>query len=753
MCYGAKPFSSGDEKEEDLIEKPVRRRRKKRQKTKYNLRQLENQEDRKLAARFWKQNKSFVWKGSCFSIKNTVCSVRLERVPDPESDLELRLSSDSVDDLIKSSSCSEGRTSKSSKDDNSKQLPTRPRFPQPGTEARAQKQKKSTSPRFPAMVVDDDDVKPLLGRDGQVLPSCSELSRPCVSQEDIDIIDLLGSSDSSEEVEEKRPPTSSSASESELIASDLEQEEVDERSSNINQRGDFEGNDLSKAVEVQSQAEIHPDESARRKSSESARRKSSEVDILDLISSDLEEEEAAAPIIYLSTMRASESSRTLTNDPDVIETDDEDYLAVMAAAENVAKRDNREEKTEKTKPVAKYRPGPASSKKGMPSIVYDLSSDDNDNDQGNEADVEDDDLVDVSDSEDENSYLNHRSSSFEDLDSDGNSYLDHRGDTSDELDDGCEENCENLVVIEEDEEKEEEEGAVCIIGEIRNETIEDEDQETSNRTEGAVEIDEREIEKTDNNNHHVETIDGEGEQRPSSPAPFVISEVRTGIGTEAENDWDDILVEDIDARQSSVEPESTPRSHVNQHRPPLNNRQRSSGGPEVVRLSPPREMPEPEITLLPITSTPDPRPSTSNRTRTSTKSGPLSSSATTAFRSTFAGIAPCAPQVSGSLLLEPPEQRGLSPRSQRPLGNVDTAKEGPRSEWEAGEVQNKNNPGTSSGRRQEWDTHLRLHTVSTNSGGIVPKKKKRKGRGKKKSNSVVDSTVQLEHGEEVEALN
>jgi len=351
------------------------------------------------------------------------------------------------------------------------------------------------------MVVDDDDVKPLLGRDGQVLPSCSELSRPCVSQEDIDIIDLLGSSDSSEEVEEKRPPTSSSASESELIASDLEQEEVDERSSNINQRGDFEGNDLSKAVEVQSQAEIHPDESDRRKSSESARRKSSEVDILDLISSDLEEEEAAAPIIYLSTMRASESSRTLTNDPDVIETDDEDYLAVMAAAENVAKRDNREEKTEKTKPVAKYRPGPASSKKGMPSIVYDLSSDDNDNDQGNEADVEDDDLVDVSDSEDENSYLNHRSSSFEDLDSDGNSYLDHRGDTSDELDDGCEENCENLVVIEGDEEKEEEEGAVCIIGEIRNETIEEEDQETSNRTESAVQIDEREIEKTDNNNH------------------------------------------------------------------------------------------------------------------------------------------------------------------------------------------------------------------------------------------------------------
>ena len=452
-------------------------------------------------------------------------------------------------------------------------------------------------------------------------------------------------------------------------------------------------------------------------------------------------------------MRASESSRTLTNDPDVIETDDEDYLAVMAAAENVAKRDNREEKTEKTKPVAKYRPGPASSKKEMPSIVYDLSSDDNDNDQGNEADVEDDDLVDVSDSEDENSYLNHRSSSFEDLDSDGNSYLDHRGDTSDELDDGCEENCENLVVIEGDEEKEEEEGAVCIIGEIRNETIEDEDQETSNRTEGAVEIDEREIEKTDNNNHHVETIDGEGEQRPSSPAPFVISEVRTGIGTEAENDWDDILVEDIDARQSSVEPESTPRSHVNQHRPPLNNRQRSSGGPEVVRLSPPREMPEPEITLLPITSTPDPRPSTSNRTRTSTKSGPLSSSATTAFRSTFAGIAPCAPQVSGSLLLEPPEQRGLCPISRRPLGKVDTAKEGPKSEWEAGEVQNKNNPGTSSGRRQEWDTHLRLHTVSTNSSRIVPKKKKRKGRGKKKSNSVVDSTVQLEHGEEVEALN
>ena len=122
-------------------------------------------------------------------------------------------------------------------------------------------------------------------------------------------------------------------------------------------------------------------------------------------------------------------------------------------------------------------------------------------------------------------------------------------------------------MIEGDEEKEEEEGAVCIIGEIRNETIEDEDQETSNRTEGAVEIDEREIEKTDNNNHHVETIDGEGEQRPSSPAPFVISEVRTGIGTEAENDWDDILVEDIDARQSSVEPESTPRSHVNQHPP------------------------------------------------------------------------------------------------------------------------------------------------------------------------------------------
>ena len=196
LCYGAKPYSSGDEQDDDPVERqPVRRRRKKRQKTKYNLRQLENQEYRKLAARFWKQNKAFVWNGSCYSIQNTICSVRLERVADPESDREEGLSSDSVDDLIKSSSCSDGRESSdgllSSNDQNGD--PRRPICTQK-TDGRAQKNNKG--PAFPAKVVDDDDVKPLLGPDGGVLPNRREEMRASLG--DIDIIELLGSSDTSE---------------------------------------------------------------------------------------------------------------------------------------------------------------------------------------------------------------------------------------------------------------------------------------------------------------------------------------------------------------------------------------------------------------------------------------------------------------------------------------------------------------------------------------------------------------------------
>ena len=516
------------------------------------------------------------------------------------------------------------------------------------------------------------------------------------------------------------------------------------------------------------------------------RKSTSDVDILDLISSDGddndEEKEMAAPIIHLTTVGMEENSRTIPEEDvqELIATDDEDYVAVMATAKK-----DEPKKTEQPPTVRmRYRPGPASSKKGMPSVVYDLSSDDEEaDDEGNEADGEDD-VVDVlSDNEDGNSYLDHRGSSSEDFDdSDDNSYLEHRGDSSDEPNnDGCEENCENSVVIEEEE-------AVCIVGEIRNESIEEEEEVENNNAGLLVQIDDGEREKARDNNVVVETIDDEEENEvppSSSPAPFVISEVRTGIGTEAENDWDDILVEEIDHRQSSVEPESTPRSRFNHHLP----RPSSNGGPEVVRLSPPREMVEPEITLLPIASIrPEPP---SSRTEANPQSTLDSSTNPGPFRSTFAGIAPRPPTASSSkqLILEPPEQQVLSRRSRRrSLGQMDSkglhhqvlsARESPRNEWDA--VDTSEGGGRSNNRlrqeedntrlRQEWDSNLRLNTVADSSNATpAPRKRRKKQGGKKKQKAVarkqiVDDTnsaaqqedqsidIYLDNDDEVEALD
>merc|ERR1719397_1723772 len=160
----------------------------------YNLRQLENQADRKLAAQFWKQNKAFVWNGSCYSIQNTVCSVRLERVADPVSSREEGLSSDSVDDLIKSSSCSEGRASSvgifSSNDEGDDSRPIQSQKSVLDSDRAAQNKRKS--PIFPAKVVDDDDIKPIPGPDGGILPNRSVESRTDASLGDIDIKPILG---------------------------------------------------------------------------------------------------------------------------------------------------------------------------------------------------------------------------------------------------------------------------------------------------------------------------------------------------------------------------------------------------------------------------------------------------------------------------------------------------------------------------------------------------------------------------------
>ena len=767
LCYGAKPFSSGDEQEDELTERqPVRRRRKKRQKTKYNLRQLENQADRKLAAQFWKQNKTFAWKGSCYSIQNTICSVKLERVAEPVESRAEGLSSDSVDDLIKSSSCSEGRASSvgllSSNDESASSMPTQQKKGVLDSNRIGQKNIKRKSPTFPARVVDDDggDIKPILGPDGGVLANRCEEDRVDASLGDIDIIELLGSSDTSVSSEKDSPEPTSAAVWDAHTETDLESLQSGRKDSAQ------EGTKLPDDGQIESVP----------------RESSSDVDILELISSDHgQEEEVAAPIIHLTAVGMEEKSQVIPGDQRLVASDDEDYVAVMTTAKNAAKKETNQKKNDQpsTRVMMRCRPGPACSKKGIPSVVYDLSSDDEANlgqrdDEGNEADIEDD-VVDVSDNEDGNSYLDHKSSSSEDYDSDGNSYLEHRGDSSDEPNDGCGEDCDNSDVIEEEE-------AVCIVGEIRNETIEDEEEEVavenSNKEQLVVQTAESEREKVNKeNNVIVETIDEEEENVPSSsPAPFVISEVRTGIGTEAENDWDDILVEEIDARQSSVEPECTPRSRFNHHLSSSSEhlaRPTSSGGPEVVRLSPPREVVEPEITLLPISSRPKSvAPSSTGRGATS-RHAPQSSTRPV-FQSSFAGIAPRPPVASSSkqLLLEPPEQQGFDTRSRRSMGKADTgqvSRERPGSEWDAIDTHPRGSGGGASTRRQEWDTGLRLNTVADSSRSSVPtpKRKGKKQRGKKPKasakkqdvrNASADTAdqsidVYLDNDDEVEALD
>ena len=667
------------------------------------------------------------------------------------------LSSDSVDDLIKSSSCSEGRASSDGLLSSNDQIgdSREPIRSQKTDERRAQKNNLHKGPIFPAKVVDDDDIKPLLGADGGVLLNRREESRASLG--DIDIIELLGSSDSSEK--ETSPTPSADVALAHFAVQDVTNEDDMEpqsgRKESVQKRISLSDN----VVDMEKQ-----------QNGRSERKESSDVDILELITSDDDqEEEVAAPIIHLT---AVEKSQTLPEVQELIATDDEDYVAVMATAKDAAKKDEPEKTEQPPKLRIRYRPGPASSKRGMPSVVYDLSSDDegktvsHPDDEGNEADVEEDDVVDVSDNEDGNSYLDHRGSSSEDYDSDNNSYLEHRGDSSGDSNDGCEENCENSVVIEEEEE------AVCIVGEIRNETIEEEEEdvENDNNDELLVQIDDSERDKVKNNNVVVETIDDdddEGNVPSSSPAPFVISEVRTGIGTEAENDWDDILVEEIDARQSSVEPESTPRSRFNHHHLPssssvCNDQPSSSGGPEVVRLSPPREMVEPEITLLPIASRPEPTAQTSTRTEATPRPG-LKSSTRPVFQSTFAGIAPRPPTASSSrqLLLEPPEQQVLSTRSRRSLGGqqsnvglnqqVLSTREGPRSEWDTVDT----SEGRNNRRRQEWDTNLRLNTVVDSSSAPASKKKRKRQRGKKKQKTLAEKQIvnDADNDDEVEALN
>jgi len=186
----------------------------------------------------------------------------------------------------------------------------------------------------------------------------------------------------------------------------------------------------------------------------------------------------------------------------------------------------------------------------------------------------------VSEGSASNSYIEHRgSSSGESESSTENSYIEHRGDSSAVEELGCEDDCDDSNVIEDE--------GPSIVGEVRTETIDDEEDD--------------------------------------GPAPFVISEVRTGIGTSAEDDWDDVLVEDEEGdRQGSTEPESTPRSQaqplVGQSSPPyMENKTRPQSSSmqsplphlhsqalgvhksKVVQLSPPREVRvEPEVRLLPV---------------------------------------------------------------------------------------------------------------------------------------------------------
>ena len=167
-----------------------------------------------------------------------------------------------------------------------------------------------------------------------------------------------------------------------------------------------------------------------------------------------------------------------------------------------------------------------------------------------------------------------------------------------------------------------------------------------------------------------------------------------------------------------------------------------------MRLSPPREMVEPEITLLPIASRTEPTAPTSTRTPEASRPG-LVSPTRPVFRSTFAGIAPRPPTASSSreLLLEPPEQQVLSTRSRRSLGGQDSpglypqvlsARESPRSEWDAVDTREGT---TSNRRRQEWDSNLRLNTgADSSSAPAAPKKKrgKQRRRGKKKQKALAE---------------
>ena len=540
LCYGAKPYSSGDENSDDIAEKPVRRRRKKRTKTKYNLRKLEHAEDRKLAARFWKRHK----------IVNHHCSVRVERCEEDEDEdrssarhedrssarhedrssapppplrpprpLGHNSDSDSVDDLIKSSSESEGGRASSadvlSSSDAEDDAPDHDaRVLDMAREAHRAGLRKRQAAASRAKVKASAAVKKVKKAVRKTIycgscQGCRTLTDcgKCTMCRDKTKFGGPGVKKQKCELRwcEHHPRLSRGARPDQVL--DLavknlkisgvtggdEDVKPDVGDSNVN--GCENSNDAAKGL--------------------------SDIDLIDLLGSDTDDDPVdQEPVVHLHannqklvppTAAGRDSLAPVDDEESPENVDEDDYDDVM---ELILTDDDDTDGCDKQVAVPgpaagggqhlaavggqearrAYRPGPASSKVGLPRVVYDLSSE------------EEAGLVEVdTDDGDSGPFV---------VSDGGNSYLEHRGASS-----GGEEEVEDPTV------------EPCIVGEVRN-----------------------------------EHLDSSASTAPPSPPPFIISEV---LG-----DWDDVLVE---VGRRSREPESTPRR------------------PEVVRLSPPRE--EPEVRL------------------------------------------------------------------------------------------------------------------------------------------------------------
>ena len=502
LCYGAKPYSSGDENSDEVAEKPVRRRRKKRTKTKYNLRKLEHAEDRKLAAGFWKRHK----------IVNHHCSVRVERCEEEEEEdmssapppplrpprpLGHNSDSDSVDDLIKSSSESEGGRASSAdvlsssdaedapEDHDARVLDLAREAHRAGLRKRNRAQTARAKVKASAAVI--KKKKPVRKtiycgscKGCRVLTDCAK----CTMCRDKTKFGGPGVKKQKCELRwcEHHPRLGKAVNRPEQVL-DLaiknlkisgKTEDVKPDVGDIYVNGCENSNDAAKGL--------------------------SDIDLIDLLGSDTDDDPVEQePIVHLhannqklvpppAAQRDSwaDGEAPVDEEESLENVDEDDYDDVM---ELILTDDDDTDGSEKQVAVSgpaaggqearrAYRPGPASSKVGLPRVVYDLSSE------------EEAGLVEVNSDGDSGPFV---------VSDGGNSYLEHRGASSGG---------------EEEEEVEDPTVEPCIVGEVRN-----------------------------------EHLDSSASTAPPSPPPFIISEV---LG-----DWDDVLVE---VGRRSREPESTPRS-------------------------------------------------------------------------------------------------------------------------------------------------------------------------------------------------